>query len=132
MRTRQKQRIATKTWNTGAKENQQLNPGGPSNRQKSSGPRHASIFPCGYCERPVNWSDQEGCCDECGIWHHKSCGDISSKEMEYLERSSVVWLCCKCDSVNVDTFTFIFNRYELYTSNMYQPLSGNELTIGSF
>ena len=25
-------------WNTGAKENQQLNPGGPSKRQKSSGP----------------------------------------------------------------------------------------------
>ena len=25
-------------WNTGAKENQQLNPGGPSNRQKRSGP----------------------------------------------------------------------------------------------
>ena len=25
-------------WNTGAKENQQLNPDGPSNRQKSSGP----------------------------------------------------------------------------------------------
>ena len=24
-------------WNTGAEENQQLNPGGPSNRQKSSG-----------------------------------------------------------------------------------------------
>ena len=25
-------------WNTGAEENQQLNPGGSSNRQKSSGP----------------------------------------------------------------------------------------------
>ena len=25
-------------WNTGANENQQLNTGGPSNRQKSSGP----------------------------------------------------------------------------------------------
>ena len=25
-------------WNAGAKENQRLNPGGPSNRQKSSGP----------------------------------------------------------------------------------------------
>ena len=25
-------------WNTGAKENQQLNPGGPINRQKSSDP----------------------------------------------------------------------------------------------
>ena len=47
MRTRQK-RVATDTWrslecrvthlNTGAKENQQLNPGGPSNGQKISGP----------------------------------------------------------------------------------------------
>ena len=47
MRTRQK-RVATTPgdpwgvqqhhWNTGAEENQQLNPGGPSNRQKSSGP----------------------------------------------------------------------------------------------
>ena len=26
-------------WNTGAKENKQLNPGGPNNRQKSSGPK---------------------------------------------------------------------------------------------
>ena len=34
IRTRQKQHH----WNTGAKENQQLNPGGPSNRQKSPGP----------------------------------------------------------------------------------------------
>ena len=41
MRTWQKQRVATDTWgveqhhwNTGAKENQQLNLGGPSNRQK--------------------------------------------------------------------------------------------------
>ena len=93
------------------------------------GPRNASIFPCGYCEHPVNWSDQGVCCDECGIWHHKSCGDISSKEMEYLERSSVVWLCCKCESVNVDTFTF--HSYELYTSNLYAPLSGSELSIDS-
>ena len=27
-------------WNAGAKENQQLNPGGPSNRQKSSGTKY--------------------------------------------------------------------------------------------
>ena len=33
-------------WNTGAEENQQLNPVGPSNRQKSSGPnqlKHADL-----------------------------------------------------------------------------------------
>ena len=29
-------------WNTGAKENQQLNPGGPGNRQKRSGPKLVS------------------------------------------------------------------------------------------
>ena len=31
-------------WNTEAKENQQLNPGGPSNRQKSSGPNHVGAI----------------------------------------------------------------------------------------
>ena len=30
-------------WNTGAKENQQLNPGGPSNRPESSGPKATKI-----------------------------------------------------------------------------------------
>ena len=30
-------------WNTGAEENQQLNPGGPSNRQKSSGLKPTKI-----------------------------------------------------------------------------------------
>ena len=93
------------------------------------GPRNASIFPCGYCDQPVNWSDQGVCCRECSIWHHKSCGDISTKEMEYLEGSNVVWLCCKCESVNVDSFTF--HSYELYTTNFYTPLSGTEQSIDS-
>ena len=31
-------------WNTGAKENQLLNPGGPSNRQKSSGPNQLKLI----------------------------------------------------------------------------------------
>ena len=50
MRTRQ-ERVATDTWgveqrhwNTRAKENQQLNPGGPSNRQKSSGPNQLKYY----------------------------------------------------------------------------------------
>ena len=91
------------------------------------GPKNASVFPCGYCECPVTWSDQGVCCDECGVWHHKSCGDISTKEMEYLQRSSVVWHCCKCDSVNVDSFTF--NSYELYMTNFFTPFSGTEYSI---
>ena len=54
-----------------------------------------------------------------------SCGDISTKEMEYLERSSVVWHCCKCDSV--DSFTF--NSYELHTTNVFSPLSGTDIHV---
>ena len=34
-------------WNTGAEENQQLNPGGPSNRQESSGPNQLNSFMSG-------------------------------------------------------------------------------------
>ena len=32
------------------------------------GPRASSIFPCGYCECAVNWTNQDICCDNCSIW----------------------------------------------------------------
>ncbi|XP_053380040.1 uncharacterized protein LOC128548699 [Mercenaria mercenaria] len=69
------------------------------------------------------------CCNECSVWHNKSCEDIDTKEYEYLEHSSVVWHFCICDSVNIDSFTF--NSYELKTSNIFFPLSENETTIDS-
>ena len=34
-----------------------------------------TIFPCGYCERAVDWSHRAVCCDECSFWYHKSCTD---------------------------------------------------------
>jgi len=49
--------------------------------------------------------------------------------MSYLNRSSVVWHCCKCDSLNVDSFTF--NSYELTTSNFFTPLSNLDSTFES-
>ena len=39
--------------NTGAEENQQLNPGGPSNRQKSSGPNRMLVF-SGVSNNPIS------------------------------------------------------------------------------
>ena len=90
-------------------------------------PRNTSVFPCGYLNAQLLGSEQGVCCDECGVWHHKSCGDISAKSMEYLERSSVVWHCCKCNNVNVDSFTF--NSHELYMTNFFTPLSGTEYSI---
>ena len=49
--------------------------------------------------------------------------------MSYLEKSHVVWHCCKCDSINIDSFTF--NSYELCTTNMFNPLSDADTTIES-
>ena len=36
-------------------------------------PGPATISPCGICERPVIWSNQGVCCDQCDMWHHRSC-----------------------------------------------------------
>ena len=49
--------------------------------------------------------------------------------MSYLGRSSVIWHCCKCDSINVDSFTF--NSFELFTSNIFTPLTDLDTTFES-
>ncbi|CAG2194787.1 unnamed protein product [Mytilus edulis] len=84
--------------------------------QQNPGPGNRSDFPCGVCEVPVSWSQVGVCCNNCSVWYHKTCGDISSRNMSYLEKSHVVWHCCKCNSINVDSFTY--NSFILHTTNM--------------
>ena len=48
-------------------------------------PHHKSLYPCGYCELPVNWSHRAICCDKCTIWYHKSCADLSTQEFDLYE-----------------------------------------------
>ena len=81
--------------------------------QMNPGPGNRSVFPCGTCDIPVTWSQEGVCCNNCSVWYHKSCEDLSSRNMSYLGRSSVIWHCCKCNSINVDSFTF--NSFELNT-----------------
>ena len=38
--------------------------------------RQASVYPCGLCDLPVTWDCQGVCCDDCDIWHHKSCLEL--------------------------------------------------------
>ncbi|XP_063409089.1 uncharacterized protein LOC134692562 [Mytilus trossulus] len=89
------------------------------------GPRtkQQSVYPCGLCEHPVTWNCQGVCCDDCSIWHHKSCIELCSTDYDLLQRSNVQWLCCKCETINVSTFTF--HSYEPNTSNYYEPLTHN-------
>ncbi|MCS5550755.1 MAG: reverse transcriptase domain-containing protein [Gammaproteobacteria bacterium] len=94
------------------------------------GPRkQPSTYPCGLCELPVTWDCRGACCDACNIWHHKSCIELCTQDYELLDRSNVQWLCCRCDSINVSTFTF--RSYEIDQSNIYEPLSGLDLTMES-
>ena len=46
-----------------------------------------------------------------------------------LEGTNVEWLCCKCDSINCDSFTF--RSYELKTSNSFHPLTQINSSIDS-
>ena len=93
----------------------ELNPG-PRTKQHS-------IYPCGLCEHPVTWNCEGICCNDCSVWHHRSCIELCSADYDLLQRPNVQWLCCKCESINVSTFTF--HSYELNTSNYYEPLTHN-------
>ena len=85
-------------------------------------------WPCGICQYPVTWSQEGVACDGCELWHHKSCISLCSDDFQLLERSNIAWKCCKCDSINCDTFTF--HSFELQTSNSFYPLTF-ESTIDS-
>ena len=99
--------------------------------EQNPGPakQNATVWPCGICQYPVTWGHQGVACDGCSLWHHKSCLSMCSNDYKDLEGSNVVWLCCKCDSINCDNFTF--RSYELNTSNSFQPLTTIDLSIDS-
>ena len=82
----------------------------------------AETFPCGFCDLHVSWSQRAVACDECNVWYHKSCMSMISEEYASLEaHSSCSWCCMKCNSLNVDSFTF--HAYEVHTNNSFEPLA---------
>ena len=88
--------------------------------QLNPGPE--SIYPCGYCERPVTWQHQRAvCCDECSLWYHSDCIELSANRMDLLCHTSTPWICCKCETQNVDNFTY--HSFELDVSNQFHVLS---------
>ena len=94
------------------------------------GPKQSSVFPCGLCQIPVTWSNEGVCCDCCSVWHHKSCIELCTADYELLQRSNVQWMCCKCDSLNVSSFTY--HSYEIDNVSYYEPLTTTESFQDSF
>ena len=65
-----------------------------------------NIFPCGYCELNVKWTDSAICCDSCDIWFHRTCHDISVSTYEQLGNDSRLWKCYRCNNTSSDSFTY--------------------------
>ncbi len=93
--------------------------------ETNPGPGNKSIFPCGYCDKPVNWSQRGVACDECDHWYHKSCIEMCTRDFDQLNLSNVSWMCCRCHTQNIPSFTF--HLYELATSNQYDQLSRSHI-----
>ena len=86
-----------------------------------------SVYPCGYCEKPVTWENEAVCCDNCSLWHHKTCTSMCSEAFSQLDGTNVQWHCCKCDSINANSFT-----YHSYNSDhCYTPNQSCDITSGS-
>ena len=37
-----------------------------------------SYYPCAYCQLNVDWNCSGVCCDNCSVWLHRSCADLST------------------------------------------------------
>ena len=71
--------------------------------EMNPGPGNSSIYPCGFCDCKVSWTDKGVCCDDCSIWYHKSCISMPSTDYDNLEDFS--WHCIKCRTpLSHDTF----------------------------
>lgn len=80
-----------------------------------------TLFPCGYCDRPVSWSDMGICCDHCQQWYHVDCQGLSERMYSLLGRTSISWTCIQCGIPNFSTG--IFDTFHLNTSNPFDTLS---------
>lgn len=77
-----------------------------------------------WCQLSVNFEHKRAiCCDECSIWYHSQCieDSINKVDIELLQHLSIAWLCAKCNTPNIDSFTY--HSYELEISNRFSVIS---------
>ena len=92
--------------------------------QSNPGPRTelAHIFPCAYCDLPVDFGQKALCCDECDVWLHKSCLHMRTTAHHDLETNvDINWYCPRCKTRN----SSLYHVYEfsISTRNSFSVLS---------
>ena len=55
------------------------------------------------------------------MWYHKSCIDLCTAELDSIGKDNVVWLCCKCETINHSSL--LFHAFELNLHNNYSILT---------
>ena len=89
-----------------------------------------SIYPCGFCEKPVTWENPRAlCCDDCDVWYHSACFECTNTDISKLQNTSLTWICCKCETPNVDSFSF--HSYDLESYNIFSVLNDSCFSIPS-
>ncbi|PIK46418.1 hypothetical protein BSL78_16704 [Apostichopus japonicus] len=53
-------------------------------------------FPCGLCSKPVRINQRGIQCDNCNIWYHIKCTDVSVATYDRLSGTDEDWLCNQC------------------------------------
>ena len=96
--------------------------------QINPGPRQSSVFPCGYCQLNVGWETSGINCDNCDIWFHRSCAELSVGEYNRLSEISLEWKCYRCYMVNQSSSRY--HSYELECKNSFDILSNLSENIG--
>ena len=77
-------------------------------------------YPCGECGKAVKWGQKAIECENCNIWFHKHCLEMSDEIFEVLEsHPSYTWICCSCGLPN---FTIYFDISDLDLSNSFESL----------
>ena len=94
--------------------------------QSNPGPRQSSIYPCAYCQLHVGWENSGINCDNCEIWFHRSCADLSTSEYNRLSEISTEWRCYRCNMVNQSSSHY--HSYELECKNSFDVLSDATVT----
>ena len=94
--------------------------------EENPGPNTVDVYPCGYCELKVDWSDNAVCCDNCSIWFHCSCINIGKSEYSRLNHTSVNWDCFRCCMSNSSTTPYSYN---VEVSNSFSALQDDVFLV---
>ena len=79
-------------------------------------------FPCGICNKAARWNQRATCCDQCDVWYHTECMEMSTPMYEALQGSQVSWICVQCGMPNFASSLFSNSGF-MELSNSFSSLS---------